>query len=290
MARSVTVIQQQIITNLVSTSAAVGVTIDPTIWSQFDYRQLFTWVVAVAIATFEQIMDAFQIDLEAIGATFPPQTPAWFQNMSLNIFEYDATAVPIVQLNTADNFAPFYPDPNPAFRIIKYSSVVPGALGTTTLKAAKQVSGAPAALSGTELDAYQSFINIIGVPGITYNAVSLDSDKLYVQAQIYYSGLYSAIISANVIAAMNNYLATIPFNGYVTLSDLEAAIKAVPGVLDVVFNNVSARADTTSFGSGTPLVQSNTLIQRNWQTVAGYIIGETTGGQTFADTLIFIPQ
>ena len=286
MARSIATIQQQIISNLVSTSAAEGVTVVPSEWSRFDFRQLMTWVAAVAIAVFEQLQDVFKEDIAAIAKVLPPQTPPWLQNQVLNNFEYDATAVPIVQLDTNTSFTPQYPDPNPAFNIIKYCSVVPGPLGTTKTKVA--IAG-PAIVPATPLSALQSFIDQLWVPGMTNNAVTFDSDKLYVAAQVYYRGLYAAIISTNVIAAITSFLASIPFDGVVVLSDLEAAIKSVPGVTDVVFNNVQARADTTAYGSGTNLVVSNTVVQRSWDTFAGYIIPETDTGHTLADSLIFIP-
>ena len=58
----------------------------------------------------------------------------------------------------------------------------------------------------------------------------------------------------------------------------------------MVFNNVQARADTTAYGSGTNLVVSNTVVQRSWDTFAGYIIPETDTGHTLADSLTFIPE
>jgi hypothetical protein len=93
-----------------------------------------------------------------------------------------------------------------------------------------------------------------------------------------------------VIDAINTFFASLPFDGSMKLLDLEIAIRNVQGVNDVVFQNVQARADGTSFGSGTYLVQSQTVVGRIWPTVAGYIVGETTSGQTLANTLNFIPE
>jgi hypothetical protein len=76
----------------------------------------------------------------------------------------------------------------------------------------------------------------------------------------------------------------------VKLVDLEAAIRNVTGVNDVFLTNVAARADGTAFGSKTYLVQANTQLLTQWQTVAGYIIEETTSGETFADKLTYVAQ
>ncbi len=93
-----------------------------------------------------------------------------------------------------------------------------------------------------------------------------------------------------MITAITNYLAAIPFDGVVRLSDLVISVKAVAGVDDIVFQNVSARANGTAFGSGTSLVLNGQEISRLWNTVAGYIIGEDTIGQDLTNTLTFIAE
>jgi len=64
----------------------------------------------------------------------------------------------------------------------------------------------------------------------------------------------------------------------------------VAGVNDVVLNNVRGRDDASSFSNGIDLVLNNTVISRQWNTIAGYIVQETTTGKTFADSLTFIGQ
>jgi hypothetical protein len=48
------------------------------------------------------------------------------------------------------------------------------------------------------------------------------------------------------------------------------------------------RSDAIAFANGTFLVQNNTVISRIFPTVSGYVVGETTTGQTLTDKLIFI--
>ena len=74
------------------------------------------------------------------------------------------------------------------------------------------------------------------------------------------------------------------------MTDLEDVIRNVPGVNDVVMNNVRGRADTDAFNAGIDLILGTAIIQRQWVTVAGYIAGETTMGKTFADSLTFIAE
>jgi hypothetical protein len=290
-ARSIETIQAQLLTALVAKAAAVGITIVPAEMSAYDYRLLLTYMAAVGDNSLEQLWVAYMADVNAIVAAAAPQTGPWFQQQ-MYLFQFDATTPQVLQFNTT-NFTVGYPTVNAAKRVIKYCSVVPGIFGTTTIKVAAQVAGAPADLDTAfagALAAAQSYVNILAVPGLIYNVQSGNSDKIYIDADIYYQGGYSAVIQERVEAAITAYLGGIPFNGTVLLSSLEVAIRAVTGVNDIVVNNVQARADATSYGSGTDLVVGNTVVSRRWATVAGYIVPETATGHTLADSLTYIAE
>lgn len=291
MARRVTTIFNTAITQYVSNAAAAGIVIDPTKWSKYNYQKLIFWTMAFCQSLLEQIMDSFKVDVEATVSVLAPPTPAWLQDQLLNVFEYDPIAVPIAQLDVTTNFIPYYPNPNPAFRVVKYAAVQRGALGTTKILIAGSDGINPVPLDTATVAAALTFTETIGVSGIYYSTLSLDADRLFMQLDVYFNGLYSAVMQTNVIAAINDYMQTqtdpsqnrIPFSGALVLSDLEKAIKAVPGVIDCVFINVQARAFATTFGLGTNLVLNSTLTQRNYPTQAGYIQLEDTPDFTLYD-------
>jgi hypothetical protein len=54
-------------------------------------------------------------------------------------------------------------------------------------------------------------------------------------------------------------------------------------VTDIVITQVKARDDSTPFSGAT-------IVTKQWETFAGYIVQETTAGQTFSDTLTFTVQ
>lgn len=291
MAREISIIQQAIIDSLVAKGADAGEVINPAEWSDYDYRQLLTYADAVGIATLEQLWDAFRVNVEAEVAIASPQTGAWIQAQMYK-FQFDASTPQIVQFD-ATYFAPAFPTVDTTKQIIKYCTAVPGIYGTYKVLVAAQVDGLPVDLDTTypgSLAAAQSYANLLDAPGITVNVITGDSDKLSIEADIYFQGGYSAVISPTTIAAIQTYLRTIPFNGVVLLSNVELAVKALPGVNDIVFRNVQARADGTAYGSGTNLVLGGTTVARKWNTVAGYIEAETTTGHTLADTLNFIAE
>lgn len=285
MARSISDIQQAIILNLVTASAAAGVTVDPANWSAYDYRQLLTYVVAASIGIFEQLMDAAYALIYSLSFGNSPQVGGWLQNQMF-LFQYDATTPQVAQV-IPPKFTPTYAVVDASKQVIKYCTVTKGIYGTCLIKVACQQDGAPidtGSIDAGILPAAQSYVDdTLAAPGITYNVVSTPPDRLYLQLDVWYKGQYSAVIQDSVIAAIKAYLGGIPFDGKIVLSDMEAALKAVTGVNDVAQVNVQARANATTVLMGTNLVLNNTELQRNFQTIAGYIIPEDTAGYTLTD-------
>jgi hypothetical protein len=251
--------------------------------SKRAFYRLLTRVFATCAFLLESLMDIYKASVENTASTAAAASAAWLQNQVFK-FQYDASAPQIVQLI---NFAPAYPVVDASKQIISRCSVVTTVAGQTLIKVA--TGSTPSALSAPQLSALQNYVNTIGAT-ISYVVTSTNADELYIQADVYYQGQYSAIISTNVIAAINIFLAALPFNGSLKVSDIESAIKSVQGVNDVILKNVIARKDSTSFTSGTFLVQNQQWISRIWATVSGYIISETTTGKTLTDSLNFIPQ
>lgn len=280
MARTVNEIYATIVAAKEAEADLAGLTSDSNraIW------RLWAFITASCQAIFEQIMDAYVVALDTIISKSPGASTLWIQDKMFK-FQYDATNPQIVQLI---DLAPQYPVVDETKRIITACSVTSGISNVVNIKIAK---GDPyEALTVSELSAAQSYINTIGVAGITYTCISLAADKIYIDADIYYTGQYSAIIEDSVINALNSYLQTLSktnFDGSIKMSDLEGLIRNVAGVTDVVMNNVRVRPDATAFADATYLIQDNTLLQKDYNSSAGYLVGETTSGQTFADSLTF---
>lgn len=281
MARQISEIQQQMLDNIAADSVLSTLL---TSTSKRAIFRLFTYIVAVAINALEQLIDIFTADVEAVAAAAAPATPAWLQAQVFK-FQYSATNPQVIQLI---DFAPAYPTVDETLRIITRCSVTTNLSNSVILKVA--TGEPPAALSSPQLAALQGYVAQIGIAGVVYSVISQQPDKLYVQANVYYQGQYSAVIKADVVQAIENFLASIPFNGQVKITDIEDAITAVEGVTDVVLVNVRARADGTAFASGSYLVQNQQTVSRLWGTVAGYMIGETTTGSTLNDSLTFIAE
>lgn len=278
MARTIEQIQAGIIADIQATPelAEANSTSRRAIW------RLFAFVQASAILLLEQIIDVFTTENDLKISKAIPATASWL-NAKVLEFQYSATNPQIVQLV---NFAPVYPVIDASLRLISRCSVVTTISNQVIIKVAK--NDPPVALTTTELSSLQSYINNIGIVGVSYNCQSLTADKIHIEAEIYFDGQYSTVISGTVENAINNFLANLSFNGNLKVSDIEFAIRNVVGVNDVLLKNVKMRSDATAFVDGTFLVQNNTVISRIFPTISGYVIEETTVGQTFADKLTYI--
>lgn len=281
MARPIALIQQQIL-DYIDADETLGPLLTST--SKRAIYNLLAYVMAVAISILEQLWDAYQKVLEAIAASAAPGSGPWLQAQIFD-FQYSADVPQIVQLI---NFAPIYPVIDASLRIITRCSITTNLANSVLIKVA--TNNPPSALTSDQLSALQSYVNQVGVAGITYQVQSLSADLLYCNAQVFYQGTYGSSIQLAVITAIDTFLSQLPFNGRMRVSDLEEAIREVPGVTDVLLMNVEARSATTAFGSGTSLVSANQVASRYWDTVAGYMVQENTAGNTFSDSLVFIPE
>lgn len=287
MARTVEEINDYIIANLVANFAAIGVTIDTNTWSKRNMLRATCYTDAIGQALMEQLQDVYFQKIEGVQARSAAASVLWIQDAMFR-FQYSDTVPQALQLI---DFTAAYPIIDPTLRIITACSVRTTISNQVLIKVAK--SNPFEALSGTELTSAQGYINIKGAAGIFYVVTSSDADRLYIDADVYFRGEYSSVIQATVIQAINDFLQSLSisnFDGSIKMSDLEATIRAVAGVNDVVLRNVRARKDSDAFADGTDIVLNQLQISRLWNTVAGYIIQEDTAGKTFADSLTFLAQ
>jgi hypothetical protein len=228
--------------------------------------------MAINISIFEQLQDAYKAEMEAVALSAVPGTEAWIQQKVYE-FQYDATTAQYIQLI---DLVPTYNVIDETLQIITRASVVGGVNGVITIKAAK--SDPPVSLSAGEKTALAEYLDILIPAGPNIVVKSDTSDKMYIDADVYYDGQFSASIQTSVEDAINTYFENLDFAGVVLVSKIQDAIQGVTGVRDVVINEVRARADATVFASAV-------TVPRQWTTIAGYIVGETTASNTISDTI-----
>jgi hypothetical protein len=288
MARSVDEIYDSTVANVVAYFGSAGITIDSTTWSKRNIMRNMIYCFAVATAYTEQLQDQYFQKLENQMRVSSASSYLGIRHRFLNLFQYSATDPQYLVAATDGTY--YYPVVNADLRIVTAASVKPGLPGNCKIKLARTVGGSLAKLDSTMVTAAQSFVDYCGAAGVNYVVSSGDADRMMIEAVIYYTGIYSATIQDNVknaIANFFNYQALTYFDSDILLSDLEAIIKTVPGVRDVVLVNVKARAKTTTYADSTDLVVAQQTLVRKWVPVAGYVIAEDTSSHTLGDTLTF---
>lgn len=279
MARTVAQIKQQMLDakNANPTLSTLTSTSQTAKWN------LYYFIVASCIAIFEQLQDIFKTELETIASTAAPSTPQWTRNKVLAFQTGD-----VAELNT-NTFVIEYPTINTANQILTRCAVVTAPNRTVLIKVAK--SDPPTPVSSGELAELQSYVETFNPAGIAFTLINDDSDKMEVAATVYYNGQYSAVISTNVEAALNNYMANLPFNGVISTQAVVDAIQAVEGVISVSLARILVRRNTVAYGLGVTLYNlSGGVDVVQYQTISGYVEEETTATHTFADTLSYIVQ
>ncbi len=255
--------------------------------SQASRWGLFLWVVAQTINIFEQMLDIFRSDMESIQASARPGTEAWVR-WKVRQFQYDATVTQVAQLNTT-TLTVEYPIVNTSMQIITRVATQVAQNKTVLVKVAK--SDPPTPLAAGEETALAAYIDLWGVAGVNYQIINEDSDKIEVAGTVFYDGQYNAVIQQSVEDALRNYLASLDFNGIITVQDVVDVIQAVPGVIDVNLSQIRVRKDSIPYSSGVDLYNLSLGVNAvQYRSFAGYVTEENTSGHTFADTLTYSPQ
>ncbi len=276
MARTVAEIKQVMVDEKNATAALDGLTSSST---TAIYNLLF-YVVAVCINIFEQLLDVFREEMELIALQAVPGTPSWLRDRVLK-FQYGSVISLI-------NFVPTYAVIDSTLCIVTRCAVKQSSDRRVTIKVAKGATVETLEpLDTPELNALKDYINDIKFAGTAIDVVSLGADRLKITAEILYKGQYvEATVLANVITAIEDYLAGLDFDGTVTLvgsaanAGLVDAIQAVEGVEDVILGQVIGRPELVAVDSF-----STTIVTRLYESVAGYIIREDTSGHELEDTL-----
>lgn len=288
MARTVQECNDYIVSNLVTTFAAVGITITPTLWSQTNFIRLLCYSFAIAQSLAEQLQDVYLAKMQAIQDVSAAASPTWLQDKVFK-FQYSSTTPQYLSVIAG---VPQYAVVNSALRIVTACSVSVTITGDVLIKVAKGTTTLGALAAG-EITALQNYVTQLGAAGINYIVSSPTSDKLYIEGTVYYKGIYSAVIQTTVIDTLNAYLLNLSrerFGGDILISDIRNVMRNIEGVNDVVLERVSARYNSQSLFGGIDLVLAGDEMNRKYTAKAGYLIQETTASNTFSDKLTFVAE
>lgn len=237
----------------------------------------WTYIVAVAINLHEQIFDLFKSDVQDIASQAIPATgPWWFEQ--IKNFQYSATNPQNIVLV---NLVPTYPTVDPDLRILTRVAINQTPNLVVNIKVAKEEP--PVILDGLEYAALLDYVDTIKPAGIKTNVVNADADRLRLEIAIYYDPSFGGTIQTDVFAALDNYMANLPFDGVVRPIDIADYLQQVNGFVNILVTSIKGRSAVTALVDAVE-------IQLEYATFSGRIIEEDTAGNTFADTITFIAK
>ena len=278
MARSISTIAQQMLDAKAADSNLAGLTST----SQTSIWRLWIFIVAACINVFEQLIDIFKVEIETTVENNYVGTPKWIRTKALE-FQYSAANPQFLEIT--DNTKIAYPVIDTSLRIVTRASVATDLNKTVTIKVAKDEP--PTQLTGAEPVALQAYFSELVPAGVYWEIVNAVSDKLYIEGEVFYDGMYSATIGTIVPDAINAYLSSIDFDGLIKVSDLENAIRSATGVIDIKLENVWLRANSIPLANGFKLIDAFTLVIISATPFAGYAVEEDTVGETWADKITY---
>jgi hypothetical protein len=211
------------------------------------------WIAAFCSWTLESLWDVRKTELENAARTVIAGTGDWWRARVLE-WQYGD------ELEMIDGVYK-YATIDLENRLVARCAIVE-AENEVLVKVAKLVDGSLVALEAGELSDLQSYINLIKFAGTRVRAVSYAADNLGFIIDIHFSAISGfAAVKAGCIAAVENYLANLTFNGKVYESKLIDAMQAVVGVEDVFKQSISAK-----YGAG-----DYTAFSRLYAPTAGFI-------------------
>lgn len=235
------------------------------------------WVVAVALWVHEKLWDAFRAEIDRIVAGSHVGTIRWYVEKA-KAFQYGYDL-------TITNNVPLYAEDVPSSRIIARAAGKEN--GSIVLVKVAKLSGTDLVpLSTPELEAFDAYIDEVKMAGTVVNVISALPDLLKVGMSVYYDPLVMAADGTLILdpatrpvdVAIHNYLANLPFNGFVVLTSLVDAVQQAIGVVNPVATSVQAKHGF--FPYSTILVQ--------YETYAGHLVIDPANDLT--TTITYLPH
>ncbi len=258
MAQPISYYQQMITDAYVSNAAAVGVTINTSLWSATNLDRCIIYAVAVCAWAIANLIDLFKTDVNAIILEKNPHTARWYVN-KVKAFQYGYNLV--AEKDYYDNTG-ISDDVIAASKIIAYAAFVQEPY--TRLKLAKKVGSGLGKLTTPELNAAIEYVMRFKDAGVKLKRSTLtvpttitstDPDQLLLTLRVKFNPLVLNINGQRidgtaltpVADAARNYLSNIDFNGRFSVQKLVDAIQAVDGVDDLHIDAIQTKYGALPF-------------------------------------------
>lgn len=266
MARTIADIQASIQANYVQQRDQVGLPADdPAAWSLVSIKRLWTYIVAVAVWTLENLFDLFRIEVDDSISRLKPHSERWYAEKA-RAFQFGSALPPDTDVydNTGLTEAQVATQ-----RIVAQSAVTETEVGIR-IKVARLVSGDLAELEPAQMTSLRAYIARIKDAGVKVDTTTGPADELKLELLVKVDALVlnlqgqriDGTNNAPVQEAVRAYLRNLPFNGILELDKLIDQVQGVQGVQHAYVVTATARYGSLPFAS---------FVQGRYVPDAGYI-------------------
>lgn len=236
--------------------------------SKVSYWERFSWVLASAAGTLNDVFDLFKIDLEAISKKSRFGTDLSYINVA-KAFQYGDNLVNI------DNEWK-YPEQTAADALAAKKIIAFAALQETgdalTLKVARVVGGVQQELDAAQLQAFTAYMNFQKPKGINLTTVSLPPDLMWLQLSVNYDPILLKATGESIASpgtypaadAVNAYLSSVNtgFKGKFENDKMIDFVQKAHGVKSAYTISTKGKANGGVYGAAFP---------QSYTSVAGYL-------------------
>lgn len=190
--------------------------------------RLLTYVVSVAIHTFELLLDAFRAEIDTVADKITPGTVRWyveqcrrFQNGHELLFDSQTAQL-------------YYAADDPAARIVSVVAVTEGRERLSIKVAKINAENKIVPLTADELYNFTGYVDSIKFAGIETLTVSTTADSLRYDIEVFFDpAVPVTTVRANVVAALDAFRTALDFNSMLYKQRLIDAVMSVRGVVTV---------------------------------------------------------
>ena len=200
--------------------------------------RLWVNVVAVAIYSFELILDAFKRDIELSTEKITPGTLKWYIEMCYRFQNgYELT----FDSNTA---LLYYTVDDAAAKIIAVAAVTE-VEGTVVLRVAKKQNNKVMPLNSDELMNFKNYIDAVKFAGVKVSVMSSTEDLIRYNVVVYYDPVLPlTLVRQRCSSALSEFMTALDFGAVIYPQRFIDALMNIDGVATVQLNSLERKGAT----------------------------------------------
>jgi hypothetical protein len=199
---------------------------------------VLTYLVAAAIRTLEELFDLHREEVDARLAELTPHRAKWYRDRTL-AFVLDRPLIP-----DTDRFdtAGMSDEETAQAMVVKHAVAVESDNASLlTIKVAGETGGERAPLPGQAAVQLLAYLQEVKDAGVRLELVNAEPELFDCELDVYYDPILSPdSVREACLAAVERYIAELPFNGQYSNMALVDAVQAVEGARIVEFRGAAA--------------------------------------------------